>query len=286
VKRLFLAGAIALGIHALFLSSGSGWFPGKTLNPVHESPLSLTLVSVKPVPGPKATVREKVPKMRKGPVAAKIERKALPKPKPFPNPKPHPKNKPHHKSADHQKLVFRKAIAKPVPSPHSSVPMENHEAHKPEQAADAVPAPKKEISKTPSVNGFKEPMNDETVQDALSDYPDRVSAIPEQGQAAAETEPGPSGPAAQMAIPLYLENPRPKYPELARRRRFQGTVIVEVLVKKDGTAGDVKVSKSSGHRSLDRAALEAVKKWIFKPGSENGRVVNMRVKIPVRFHLN
>jgi protein TonB len=62
-----------------------------------------------------------------------------------------------------------------------------------------------------------------------------------------------------------LNNPPPKYPARAVRRREEGVVELKILVEPDGTAGKVTVVKSSGHRALDKAAIEAVEQWKFKP---------------------
>ncbi len=303
MKRLLLAGAITVAAHALLLSSGSGWFSGRAYVPPKKAPITLSLNIVQqpaksPVQAGSVTAKEM--KGRALP-ATRIETlppakpKPLPKPrlkpepKPRPKPKPHPKNKPRHETAAQTKPASLKAKVKPVPSHRTPISTEKHEVRKPQQAVDTGPAREKEVSRIPPASGFKEPVSAEMVQDALSDYPDQGSEAPKQGLAAAGTElgqPGPSGPAVQLAIPLYLKNPRPEYPELARRRRFQGTVLLEVLVKKDGRPGDVKISRSSGHPSLDRAALAAVKKWVFKPGSKNGKAMEMRVKIPIRFQLD
>ena len=91
--------------------------------------------------------------------------------------------------------------------------------------------------------------------------------------------------AVQMATPLYWRNPPPRYPALARRRHYTGTVILEVLVDTNGLAGEVRVVRSSGYTLLDEAALEAVRRWQFAPGTEGGRPTAMRVKIPIRFRL-
>jgi protein TonB len=87
------------------------------------------------------------------------------------------------------------------------------------------------------------------------------------------------------AIPLYRENPRPQYPSIARKRGYEGKVLLEVLVNPDGKVGDVRVLDSSGHGVLDRAALKAVKKWLFEPGTRGNEKVAMWVKIPIRFQL-
>ncbi len=86
-----------------------------------------------------------------------------------------------------------------------------------------------------------------------------------------------------MARPLYRDNPPPEYPARARRRHLQGTVILEVSVTRDGRVAQLQVNESSGHEILDRAALKAVKNWLFQPGRRGGLNVAMKVLVPVRF---
>ncbi len=92
-------------------------------------------------------------------------------------------------------------------------------------------------------------------------------------------------PALTEARPLYRENPPPEYPRLARRRGYQGTVVLDVLVDKTGRVKELKVEESSGHGSLDRAAKQAVKRWRFAPGRRGDDPVDMWVKVPVRYEL-
>jgi protein TonB len=89
----------------------------------------------------------------------------------------------------------------------------------------------------------------------------------------------------QEATPLYRQNPVPEYPLIARRRGYQGTVVLEVLVSRDGKVKELNLSASSGHSVLDRAALASVKGWLFDPGTRGGEKVEMWVKVPVRFQL-
>jgi protein TonB len=89
----------------------------------------------------------------------------------------------------------------------------------------------------------------------------------------------------QEATPLYRRNPLPKYPLIARRRGYQGTVVLEVLVSRDGKVKELNLSASSGHSVLDQAALASVKGWLFDPGTRGGEKVEMWVKVPVRFEL-
>ena len=102
---------------------------------------------------------------------------------------------------------------------------------------------------------------------------------------AKEGEPGSGKQIIRMAIPLYRSNPPPKYPVLARRRGFQGNVVLEVLVGRFGNVIDLRVLSSSGYPILDRAAKSSVKHWTFEPGMRGQEKVKMWVRVPIRFEL-
>lgn len=87
------------------------------------------------------------------------------------------------------------------------------------------------------------------------------------------------------ARPLYRSNPPPKYPALARRRGFQGNVVLEVLVGPVGNVIELHVLSSSGYPILDRAAKSSVKNWTFEPGTRGQEKVEMWVRVPIRFEL-
>jgi len=87
------------------------------------------------------------------------------------------------------------------------------------------------------------------------------------------------------ARPIYRSNPPPKYPRIARIRGYQGEVMLDVLVNKNGTVGDLKVIKSSGYPLLDRAAKSSVINWLFEPGMVGKEKVKMWVRVPIRFEL-
>ncbi len=89
----------------------------------------------------------------------------------------------------------------------------------------------------------------------------------------------------EPAMPCYKSNPPPRYPESARRRGYEGDVLLSVLVDVDGSVTSLKVKKSSGFSALDRAAVEAVEGWEFKPARRMGVAVSMSVDVPVRFVL-
>ncbi len=92
-------------------------------------------------------------------------------------------------------------------------------------------------------------------------------------------------PVILKATPLYHLNPPPQYPRLARRRGFEGVVVLEALIDVSGRVVGLKVFAVSGHPILDRAALKAVQRWQFRPGTIAGQPQQMWVHVPVRFRL-
>ena len=85
------------------------------------------------------------------------------------------------------------------------------------------------------------------------------------------------------AMPRYSENPPPPYPSIARRRGYEGVVMLSVKVLADGSVGELRIKETSGHLMLDRAAAKAVKKWKFKPAFREDVPVSMWVEVPIRF---
>jgi protein TonB len=94
-----------------------------------------------------------------------------------------------------------------------------------------------------------------------------------------------AGSGGALSAPGYRVNPKPQYPPLARERGNEGTVVLRVRVLPDGTAGEVTVTRSSGHEILDAAALRAVKAWLFAPATRNGIPVPAWIAVPIRFSL-
>lgn len=84
--------------------------------------------------------------------------------------------------------------------------------------------------------------------------------------------------------PAPVTQVQPTYPEMAREANVQGRVVLHVLVGKDGRVKNVKVMRSV--TMLDQAAVDAVKKWVFKPALSNNKPVAVWVAVPVRFTLN
>jgi protein TonB len=85
--------------------------------------------------------------------------------------------------------------------------------------------------------------------------------------------------------PRYAENPNPIYPLEARQKGHEGQVVLTVEVLPNGRVGEVQVDKPSGYETLDRCAVEAVKKWKFIPAKKGGAAIPCWVNIPFKFQL-
>ena len=74
------------------------------------------------------------------------------------------------------------------------------------------------------------------------------------------------------------------YPEEAQNKGLEGTVVVEFVVNVKGVVSDVKILRGLG--PLDEAAMEVVRSLPhFTPGLENGKPVNVKYALPIRFSL-
>lgn len=78
---------------------------------------------------------------------------------------------------------------------------------------------------------------------------------------------------------------KPSYPSLSRRMGEEGRVVLNVLVKADGTAGAVSVKRSSGFPRLDDAASSAVRMWRFEPYKIGGLAADHEYSVVVEFSL-
>lgn len=90
----------------------------------------------------------------------------------------------------------------------------------------------------------------------------------------------------EIERPRVLREVRPEYTAEAMRRRIQGRVELEIMVLRDGTVGDVKVTKSLDRKfGLDQQAIAAVRQWRFAPGTRFGEPVTMPIGLELFFNL-
>jgi len=78
-------------------------------------------------------------------------------------------------------------------------------------------------------------------------------------------------------------NAPPRYPSRALRRGDSGTVLVRAAIGPDGVPTSVEVADGSGSRLLDRAAVDAVRRWRFHPAVLNGQPTVGTVVVPISF---
>ncbi|MCF7222691.1 energy transducer TonB [Marilutibacter chinensis] len=84
----------------------------------------------------------------------------------------------------------------------------------------------------------------------------------------------------------YASAPAPRYPVKAVREGRSGTVLLQVTVDENGHPVEVIVSRSSGHRDLDQAAVRQVlKSWRFQPATRDGHPIRAIGLVPVEFKL-
>ncbi|MGA7239788.1 MAG: energy transducer TonB [Bryobacteraceae bacterium] len=84
--------------------------------------------------------------------------------------------------------------------------------------------------------------------------------------------------------PELLKKVEPEYSEEARKAKFQGVVVLYIVVDPNGNAINPRVMKSLG-LGLDEKAMEAVKQWKFKPGYKDGKAVAVAATVEVNFRL-
>jgi TonB family protein len=95
---------------------------------------------------------------------------------------------------------------------------------------------------------------------------------------------GPYRPGSGIEPPSILREVKPEYSEEARRRGIEGDVIVEIVVRRDGSVGDVRIMRGLGH-GLDERAARAVGQWRFSPARRHGTPVDVLVEVAVEFKL-
>ncbi len=95
---------------------------------------------------------------------------------------------------------------------------------------------------------------------------------------------GPYSVGGNVSAPIPIYKPEPAYSEEARKAKYQGVVVLWIVVDTQGSVTDVRVVKPLG-LGLDEKAVEAVHTWKFKPATRNGAPVPVRVMVEVSFRL-
>jgi TonB family protein len=95
---------------------------------------------------------------------------------------------------------------------------------------------------------------------------------------------GPYRPGAGIEPPRLLREVKGSYTDDARRRGIQGDVLLEIVIRRDGSVGDVRLRRGLD-RGLDQRAIDAVRQWRFSPAKRHGVAVDVIVEVGVEFKL-
>ena len=95
---------------------------------------------------------------------------------------------------------------------------------------------------------------------------------------------GPFRPGSGVEPPRLLREVRADYTDEARRANIEGEVELEIVVRRDGTVGDVKIVRGL-RGGLNERAVQAVRQWRFAPGRMKGTAVDVVVEVGVEFRL-
>ncbi len=264
-RELVWSAGLSIGVHLLLLWALTR-VPWSLASPGLLAPpkvISVALVGLEPSAPPPA------------PVVSQPQ----PTPQPATLPEPPAKRDPKHK-----------AKASPKPQPVRAQPLVH------ESLQETESGPQRTEDDPASVSQVLAMVPESGLSDAGASLAEGRDALPKGSGGAAGADPlrrtsgfprgSGSGAAIQEAIPRYDLNPRPPYPEIARRRGYEGTVVLEVRVKTDGKVGGVRLAETSGYELLDQAALQAVPAWQFIPAARGDQPVEMEVRVPVRFQLH
>jgi TonB family protein len=95
---------------------------------------------------------------------------------------------------------------------------------------------------------------------------------------------GPFRPGSGIEPPRLLREVKAEYTDDGRRRGITGDVMLEIVVRRDGSVGDVTLVKGLG-AGLDQRAIAAVRQWRFTPARRRGEPVDVIVEVAVEFTL-
>jgi protein TonB len=153
------------------------------------------------------------------------------------------------------------------------------ESSAPAQATARDASPPRDVSETPLRPAEPSSTPSESAHPDAAGVVAEIASLAQTGNDVMQ----PGSPARLDAA--YLHNPTPSYPQVSRRRGEEGLVVLRVRVLGDGRAGELEVAESSGHRRLDNAALETVRKWRFIPARRGEATMASWLRVPIAFRL-
>jgi len=263
LKRLIPAAIVAIGIHILLMNMDFDWM---NLSDYYKSsPGSVTIIleSVQP-----RTIKPKIEPLPPNQVIRKVEKNVV---------KTATKNEPPLPSIGQKKPV--RVAQKPEKKP----PIVKFAPARQDWPGEPTKPAPPDRTPPPSL----EPVAEESSQgnDAPVPLPQEETRVFDTAAAGTGSNQPALPSVLEEAQPEYSKNPPISYPKRARRKGYEGTVLLEVLVNRNGKVDDLRILVSSGYAILDRSAVKSVKTWSFEPAKKGKDTIDMWVKVPIRFKL-
>ncbi len=79
--------------------------------------------------------------------------------------------------------------------------------------------------------------------------------------------------------------PHPKYPYLAKKRRWQGQVLLLISLDEQGNIINIKIEQSSGFTLLDKTAIKTIRQWQFEPAYAQNKAIRSQLRVPIKYQL-
>jgi len=137
-------------------------------------------------------------------------------------------------------------------------------------------------------------LHDGSIVEPIMDTSVRAAPGPGRGRGGVfaqnpQPAPGPDGvyrTGSGVTPPQAVRQTKAEYTDAAMHAKIEGTVVLECVVKTDGTVGDLRVVKSlDSVYGLDEQAIKAARRWRFTPGTVQGRPVPVLVTLQMSFNL-
>ena len=132
---------------------------------------------------------------------------------------------------------------------------------------------KNSFSQKKQLLGHSESQKNKRYEEELSLKKKSSNSIPENSKSSAKYKIG------------TIQNPHPEYPMIARKKGWQGRLLLNVHVSKDGNVININVVKTSGFEILDKISVKTIRDWKFIPARIGKKKIEDNLNIPVSFKL-
>lgn len=164
----------------------------------------------------------------------------------------------------------------------STAPSPTAAAVPPAAPAEKPAPPTASAAESPAGTRQPEKVDNATSVPTVPATSEPKSAQPGPGAASSNPHPVAAPVPSVVSPPVAISKVSPIYPEAARRMRITGTVILDLSIDADGKV--TQANLVSGESVLAYAAMDAVKKWRYKPASINGKSVPGAARVSIVFN--